>query len=239
MTQNLYWKNYWKEQTCGLHRSQEEAFLAKEADEKLFHLKGGDSLLDFGCGSADLLAYYSQIYKRSVGVDSSELMLEKAKERLLNFKTDHQVSLINSDDVHVWDQIEERFREGCKFDRITAGQVIQYLDQKQVDDFIGNAQRYLSADGFICLFDVVDTRLFELWDAKFFNNKAFNFNVLLRIVLGRCRRIMNKFRKVPELRLGYTYSPSFFELLAKKYGLKLDVVHSMYYEYRYHVILRS
>lgn len=236
MNQRLYWKNYWEDKICGFHRSQDEGFLEKEAKEKLFHLNGGKSLLDFGCGSADLLAYYSLMYDLSVGIDASARMLEKAKERLNEFRTDHQILLINSDDTELWVRLEDRFDKEYKFDRITAGQVIQYLDQKQIDDFIGNAQKHISKDGLICLFDIVDTRIYDLWEAQLFKNESFNLTVLLRMGFRHCSKIKNRFKKAPEQRIGYTYSPSFFKLLANKYNLKSQFVHSMYYEYRFHVI---
>lgn len=56
-----YWSRYWADQTDGGHRTSAEDFLRLEADEKLFHLGEGDSLLDFGCGSADLLAYFAAL----------------------------------------------------------------------------------------------------------------------------------------------------------------------------------
>lgn len=236
MNQRLYWKNYWEDKICGFHRSQDESFLAKEANEKLFHLNGGRSLLDFGCGSADLLAYYSQVYEKNVGIDASAQMLAKAKERLTDFRTSHKVLLLQSDDTQVWSRLEEQLNKEYTFNRITAGQVIQYLDQKQVEDFIGNAKKHISKDGLICFFDIVDSRIYDLWEAKLFKNESFNLKVLTRIALGHCKKIRNKLKKIPELQIGYTYSPSFFELLADKYKLKFQIVYSMYYEYRYHVI---
>lgn len=238
MSNSSYWRKYWKTRTCGEHRSQAEHFLAKEAKEKLFHLNGGKSLLDFGCGSADLLAYYSQKYELSVGVDFSEQMLERAKMRLAKFKTGQDVLLINSDDSQVWDVLASHLNSQCRFDRITAGQVIQYLDHRQIESFVCKAVKHLSADGLVCLFDIVDSRTYELWNAKLFKNENFNLIVLFYLVWGRLNAISNKFRsKIPEFNIGYRYSPLFFESLANKHGLKLHVVNSMYYEYRYHVII--
>ena len=53
-----------------------------EAREKLFHLDGGRTLLDFGCGAAELLTYYAPEYEQLVGVDFSESMLKEANKRI-------------------------------------------------------------------------------------------------------------------------------------------------------------
>jgi Cyclopropane fatty acid synthase and related methyltransferases len=238
MKSRKFWHNYWQTKTCGEHRSQEECFLAKEAKEKLFHLDGGNSLLDFACGSADLFAYYSRTYQTNVGVDFSEQMLERAKIRLERFDVQSDVLLINSDDTHLWQQLENNLGKGCKFDRITAGQVVQYLNEKQVEEFVSQSVNYLSEGGLICLFDIVDSRTFELWNAGLFQSQRFNLTVLFKLCLGRLRAMRNKLKQVPVFEIGYTYPPSFFEMLANKYQLNFSVAHSMYYEYRYHVILK-
>ena len=49
----------------GGHRSSAEEFLAMEAKGKIFHLDGGKTLLDFGCGAGELLAYYAPEYEKS------------------------------------------------------------------------------------------------------------------------------------------------------------------------------
>ena len=60
----MTWQAYWATRSDGGHRSQAEAFLRKEAAEKLFHLGRGEALLDLGCGSADLLVYYADAFAR-------------------------------------------------------------------------------------------------------------------------------------------------------------------------------
>ena len=53
-------KNVWAElvsnKRSGGHRYSTEKFLAMEAREKLFHLDGGKTLLDFGCGEESSLS---------------------------------------------------------------------------------------------------------------------------------------------------------------------------------------
>jgi len=231
-----YWINYWNNQTHGQHRSQNEEFLKSESDEKLFHLKKGGKLLDFGCGSADLLSYYSRYYEFCVGADSSKMMLEKACERLKSFNNQDNVELINCDNLQIWNEIKNKFGENFKFNCITTGQVVQYLDKKQVEDFILNAALYLTKNGKICMFDIVDARKYKLWEAGLFERNSFDFYVVIKLVYCKLRSIVNKLKGKPLHPLGFGYPPSFFMNLAEKYKLKVSYVNSMFYEYRYHII---
>jgi len=230
-----YWTDYWSKQIHGQHRFQREEFLKDESEEKLFHLGKGENLLDFGCGSADLLAYYAQFYTFCAGADCSALMLEKAKERLNAFNQ-HNVLLVEADTNQIWKEIENKLGKNFQFDRITTGQVIQYLDKKQVEDFIYNSTKHLTDTGKICLFDIVDSRTYELWEAGLFGSSSFNFSVLLKLIYGRLRAFFNNLRGKPSNNLGYAYPPAFFMNLAEKYNLKVLYFNSMYYEYRYHIL---
>ena len=58
--QENIWKEFLRIKSIG-HRCSSEGFLAMEAREKLYHLDGGSTLLDFGCGAAELLTYYAQV----------------------------------------------------------------------------------------------------------------------------------------------------------------------------------
>lgn len=234
-----YWKNFWAGKTDGDHRLMQEDFLKKEAAEKLFHLAGGNTLLDFGCGSADLLAYYSQAYDACVGADFSEKMLQNATERLAKFNTLHKVRLVETDDYKIWQVLGKDLPENYRFDRITAGQVMQYLTPQQIESFIENALKFMSVSGKIYLFDIVDSRTYGLWAAGLFKNKSLNVKVVIQLIKLRVRAIINKFKKLPPYSIGNIYPPAFFEKLAHQFKLQITVVHSMYYEYRYHVILST
>lgn len=230
-----FWLEYWSDKTSGMHRSSSEDFLQKEAREKLFHLAGGKSLLDFGCGSADLLVYYALEYEVCVGADSSQAMIDKAKERLRLHQLEDRVSLSRNDDVHIWDYLEKAASGNCRFERISAGQVIQYLDKKQVEHFISNALEHLTEEGKICLFDVVNERLYPLWHAGLFNYSDSVVSVVFRLLKQRLSVFKNHLLRRPVYDDGYLYTPVFFIELAKKYKLDVEFANSMYYEYRYHV----
>ncbi|MGD9776671.1 MAG: class I SAM-dependent methyltransferase, partial [Methanosarcina sp.] len=76
------WEEFFANKKSGGHRSSAEEFISKEAREKLYHLDGGKTLLDFGCGAGELLVYYSLEYEKLVGADFSASMLEEAGKRI-------------------------------------------------------------------------------------------------------------------------------------------------------------
>lgn len=233
---NNYWETYWASQTDGKHRSSSESFLKKEAEEKLLHMPKGESLLDFGCGSGELLVYYSQCYAYSLGVDASKSMLEVAEEKMAKANLKKTVVLLNLNDREVWDYLR-RHSPTKSFDCITAGQVLQYLDQNQVDNFIRNAVEFLAENGRISLFDIVHKRLYPLWKSGFLNGSQPLCKALPRLALIKFRGLRNRIKRKPFFNDGYLYLPEFFRELAEKYDLEIEVVNSIYYEYRYHVFL--
>ena len=232
-----FWKDYWDKQSDGQHHLQEEQFLKEESDEKLFHLAKGGNLLDFGCGSADLLVYYTPFFKFSLGADGSNLMLQKAKERLSAFNNQDNVMLINSDNYLIWSDIDKLLGTDFQFDCISTGQVMQYLDRKEIEDFISNAARHLSDNGKICLFDIVDSRRFSLWKAGLFKSNSLNFTVIMKLIINYLRCIVRKLKGKPFYDLGYVYPPSFFMELAQKNNLTASYYNSMFYDYRYHIVM--
>jgi len=224
---NFSWSQYWSDRTNGGHRFQNEDFLKKEAQEKIFHMAGGKSLLDFGCGSGDLLIYFIPEYEWVTGVDFSESMLEKAQEKIQIFGYTN-VQLIHADDESIWRKIDQ------SYDRIINVEVIQYLSIAQIEKFINNAATKLNPDGKIIFFDIIDSRLFDLWRAGLFSKNSHFVKVCLRLMIIK---ISNLFKDEPKDIMGYSYDPNIIEKIAQKYGFQLEYVQSMYYEYRFHAIL--
>lgn len=224
------WKEFFADKKCGGHRSSAEEFLSKEAREKLFHLNGGKTLLDFGCGAGELLVYYAKEYERLVGVDFSASMLEEAGKRALERKCDN-ITLILANDKTVWGKLDS------SFDRITAAGVFQYLTYQEIDDFIFNASKYLNEDGKIVLFDMLDPRLYPLWKMGLFSRKEGLWNIFLKTGYEVCETISAVLKNRPKDILGYSHYPLKIEKIANKHGFSMEYVQSMYYEYKYHAIL--
>lgn len=228
--QQISWKEYWANKENGLHRSQDEEFLNKEAQEKLFHLGGGSSLLDFGCGSADLLVYYANEHCKCVGVDISKSMLGKARERIDVFGKRDLVDLIEADHQNLWEKCSGRF------DRITSAGVVQFMTADQLKNFVCQAKNHLQSRGRICLFDAIDPRLYPLFEAGLFydRKKIVYWAALLRNSIRGLidYKILNKVNP----HMGYAHHPNVFVKIAAECGMELEIVRSMYYEYRYHAI---
>lgn len=227
------WQGYWSGRTDGGHRQQSEEFLQQEAREKLYHLDGGESILDFGCGSADLLAHYASAYSRLVGADFSPSMLAGAARRLARFHCSDRVTLVEADDRSVWEKVPGTF------DRITAGQVIQYLTPVKIEAFLDSAAGRLNEGGRIVLFDIIDPRIFFLFELGLFGGgDTRTAAAIARLPILLLRRLVRRLRGLPAAEMGYLYRPEEIAPLAALCGLEMEVVWSMHYEYRYHAILR-
>lgn len=224
------WEDFFKDKIHGGHRYSSEEFLSMEAREKLFHLDGGKTLLDFGCGSAELLAYYSLDYEQLVGVDFSSSMLGEADKRLRERKCDN-INLLLADHKTVWENLNSTF------DRITAAGVIQYLTFQEIDDFIGNASQHLNTDGKIVFFDILDPRLYPLWKLGIFAPNAGILKALYRVGCDFRTSISATLRNRPRNIYGFSHNPYKIQKIAHKHGFEMRYIKSMYYEYKYHAIM--
>lgn len=224
------WEGFFKDKTHGGHRYSSEEFLAMEAREKLFHLNGGKTLLDFGCGSAELLTYYAPEYEQLLGVDFSPSMLGEASRRISERKCNN-IDLILADHETIWEKLDSNF------DRITAAGVIQYLTFQEIDDFIANASEYLNTDGKIVFFDILDPRLYPLWKLGIFAPNAGLLKVLYRIGCDLQASISAALKNRPRNIYGFSHNPYKIQKIANKHDFEMRYVQSMYYEYKYHAII--
>jgi cyclopropane fatty-acyl-phospholipid synthase-like methyltransferase len=224
------WEEYFSDKKKGGHRFSTEEFLVKEAKEKLFHLSGGKTLLDFGCGAGELLIYYAPNYEKVVGADFSKSMLFEAEKRVRQHKYGN-VDLVLADDRTVWGGLNQ------KYDRITATAVVQYFTPEQLENFIQNASIYLSESGKIVFFDIIDPKLYSLWKIGWFSPNFISWNIFIRACMDCVKRISAFLKNQPCDIIGNSYSPHIIEEIARRNGFQTEYVKSMYYEYRYHVIL--
>lgn len=224
------WKDFFKDKKHGGHRYSSEEFLSMEAREKLFHLEGGRTLLDFGCGAAELLTYYAPEYEQLLGVDFSESMLKEASKRIEKKKCQN-IDLLLADHETLWDNLH------FNFDRITAAGVIQYLTFQEIDKFISDASKHLNKDGKIVLFDILDSRLYPLWKIGLFSQDANGLKILCKTGFEFRTAILASLKRRPKDILGFAHNPYIIEKIANKHGFRMVCVRSMYYEYKYHTIM--
>jgi cyclopropane-fatty-acyl-phospholipid synthase len=236
-----YWNDFWSTKQNGEHRWQHENFLKREAEEKIYHLGKGESLLDFGCGSADLLVYYAAVFKDIIGVDFSESMLANAHKRVEEFQLNN-IHLCHANHQSVWTLLDPQQR----FDRICAGQVVQYLSIQEIDNFVEQALKVLNPWGKIIFFDVIDPNIYFLYKVGAFGYKKDGqfigdeyklsryINNFLKLLVSRTWR---RCKGLPKDQIGNSFRPSEFRAITDKYNIKMEYVWSMYYEYRYHVII--
>jgi len=224
------WAEFFADKKCGGHRSSAEEFISREAKEKLFHLDGGKTLLDFGCGAAELLVYYAPKYERLVGVDFSASMLDEASKKIRERKYEN-ISLILADDKTVWEKLDS------SFDRITAAGVFQYLTYKEIDDFVFNASNYLNERGKVVLFDILDSRLYPLWKMGLFSQDPNPLNILRKVGFEFKTMASASLKNRPRDILGYAHNPHRIEKIVTKQGFEMTCIQSMYYEYKYHAII--
>lgn len=224
------WADFFSDKRSGGHRSSAEEFLAMEAREKLFHLNGGKTILDFGCGAGELLVYYASEYEKTIGVDFSPSMLDEASKRIKERKCKN-TTLILADDKTVWKKLDS------SFDRITAAGVFQYLTYQEIDQFISNASDYLNEGGKIVLFDLLDPRLYPLWRIGLFTEDKSCWKFFCKTVSTVRNTISASLNNKPRNILGYSHNPETIKKIANRNGFKMICVQSMYYEYKYHAII--
>lgn len=223
------WEDYFSDKKLSNCKFSNEEYFKKEAKEKLFHLNGGCSLLDFGCGTGELLIHYASNYEKVVGVDSSSSMLFEAEKRIWkqNYKN---VNLILADEKTIWNKLN------FSFDRIIATSVIQYLTPEQIDIFVKNASGYLNDDGKLFLFDIIDPRLYSLWKIGWFSR---NFKFWKNLPKVNLQVLMQAsiLKSLSSREAGDTCNPYLIEKIANNQGFKMEYIRSMYSEYRYHAVL--
>lgn len=228
--------DFYSDKVSGLHRLSEESFLAKEAREKIFHLGPAASVLDFGCGTADLTAYYAQAYEKVVGADFSANMLEHARRRLDGFGHP-EVTLIEADDRAIWGHVI-----GQQFDVITTAGVMQHLSLARFEAFLQGARGALNRGGRVVLFDLIDPRRYRLAELGIFGARP-GF-VCAAVAVGRnlpallLRRLRMARNGRENDRIGFEHHPMHVCRIAERQRFSVEFVNSMYYEYRFHVLLQ-
>ncbi|MBS0524310.1 MAG: methyltransferase domain-containing protein [Proteobacteria bacterium] len=223
------WARHWEDRTHGGHASQDEEFLAREAREKLLYLGSGDRLLDFGCGSGDLLVHYAPHFRACVGADFSPTMLDSARKRLSGVAN---VTLVQADAKSEWHKVPGRF------DCITTAGVDQYLSRAEISTFLEAARDHLNPGGRIVIFDTIHPQRHALREVGLGFERAPLWRVAYLAARTRAAMAWHVLNGKAARTIGEPHSPALYRAIAARFGLTVEFVMSAFYDYRYHVILR-
>jgi SAM-dependent methyltransferase len=232
--------NYWVTANNSSHRGNSDGYYEQNAAEhaSLFTtIDAGLEGIDLGCGTGKLLKYYSKILNCRVGLDISPTMLQVAREDLGD-----DVNLINSNPFD--------YLPNCKNPIwITCGALNQYLDNVEIKNLLLIFKNNEHAKSFY-LFETICPiryRLFGLGisyrkPVGFFRKGLMvRFKDLIRRFIFSVNFMIGKYSKgtvyLGTPIMGYAYLPIFWHKLASDLDLKITILGSRFYEYRYHVIL--
>ena len=237
-------KDFWNKQTTSRHRYNDDDFYAHKAKEHASFIKDEHKQLgaiDLGCGSGELLVYLSSLVKVNTGLDYSDNMLSLAAEKLGD---DTGIALIN-DDIFTY------LPESSDAIWLTTGAINQYLSREETGKMLDIFKENTDVKA-LYMFDCVDPlRLkaislgikYETIDVKeqSLSHKVlrFFFNIYRRLKFGFFATF-NLYRNFQHIgRMGYAQFPIFWVEECKKRNLKIEIVSSKFYEYRYHVLIQK
>jgi len=231
-------KSYWAQQTSNLHRfGHDEYYYRQMAEEHLLLMSPEDRLsgcVDLGCGGGEVLGYLSNECVINVALDFSEVMLEKARNRL----SDKNIKFVNED-------VFSYLKRSVDSVWLASSSINQYLDAKSqfafLDLFVDN-----SLVKSFYLFDCIDPSRYVLFAAGAITRYDLNRppSWLCRIVgfgRGLVRAVFQPswFDFAPLGHMGYGFAPSFWHRECERRNLRVELVSSKFYEYRYHAIIRK
>ena len=110
----------------------------KDSDKFLEYLNDGNRILDLGCGPGRDARVFVEVGKEVVGVDLSEKMIEKAKER------------VSEADFKVMDIRDLDFADSF-FDGVWASAIFIHIPKQEIIESLGETYRVLKPGGIFFL----------------------------------------------------------------------------------------
>jgi SAM-dependent methyltransferase len=227
------WEKFWSDKSDDRRADPTPEGIANEGHEKVFHIGSGDRLLDVGCGTGKVTSYYTTGFRECIGVERSPTMLAQARMNL----RDTNIALLQGSAENVWEIVDG------DFDAITMSGVAQYLASHEIAAFVIRASKRLKPGGRIAIFDIIHSRKAVLRMMGLGRHKQVpsDLQILMRggVVFARWATwpLIAKGRTFyPD---GHMYTPEFFAAIAEENGMKINLPMSMYYDYRFHAIMKS
>lgn len=248
MTNNMNdpYKLYWQTKTTSGHRTEDPAFYQRKATEQAALMLPDERArpsLDLGCGAGELLEHLQHHVNVVAGLDYSDSMLQAARQRL----GESSIRLTNSD-------LFDYLPTAAEPNWMTTGAVNQYLDWQQTRRFLQLFRDNPSARS-LFLFDCVDPVRYAVlpfgpsylprrpalrprWRAGLMSlyREARRVATGVELILGLFDRrgvLLNRGR------MGFGYHPCHWRELIEPLDLECEIVSSLLYEYRFHVIVRK
>ncbi|WML88575.1 class I SAM-dependent methyltransferase [Thiothrix subterranea] len=234
----MNYQELWSTQKSSGHRANDANFWQKKALEHAFVLGNdkNETTIDIGCGAGELLEYLlNSNVNVTEAIDFSETMLQEAKERLkhssIAFSSPDTLSHLSNTSCATW---------------VACESINQYLDAHTQGIILDTFKNNSHAKS-LYLFDTVCPTRFMLWN----KTKVLNYVspstrlTYLRHIYGFANGFMksifmpNKIESCNIGVMGYAFSPQFFIKQAISKGLNIEIISSMYYEYRYHIIVKK
>ena len=232
-------RDFWNLQTKSLHRSPD--IYKKKAKEHISIIKASYRklpIIDLGCGAGELLEFLIGKLNIEEGIDYSQSMLNMAEKRLgskVKFKLVEKniFDFLENSNKKIW---------------LTTGALNQYLNPEEIEKLISTFVFNKNVSTFY-LFDCVDPLRYSLMGLGIeYFKKSLDLNKTINL-LKSVKKFINFIKLysstiknkgsayLGKTSMGYGYVPSYWIELANNSGLNINIVSSMYYEYRYHVIL--
>ena len=229
---------FWKNQSSSLNRANSEESYEKIAQE-LYHIISGytaqHGIVDFGCGAGELLLPLSTKFNSNiVAVDYSNEMLKAAQEKCKGKK----IEFICKDamDFAQTNSLQNELWMSC-------GGVNQYSDAAQLNQFILSFIDHPHAKHLL-LFDTIDPIEYMLFFSGIISSyrnipKSHRIKNYARLLIGLCRYMFSNLVMALPTGMGYAVHKKFWWQADYIKHLDIEIVSSMYFEYRYHVLIKK
>ncbi len=215
------WRKFWQGKNDPLHRAYTDNDFERIASEikLLFNISGTkfNSVLELGCGNGEFYERLGFSDAHYVGVDISDAMIKKFRDSYPKAE------------LYIQDLIE--FESSNRFDLVFTSGVIQYLRLDEFALHIRNMSKLLNPSGTII-------HSFVPWKTLRWQYLKGNFSPLLERKPSReiIAALLAYFR-IKDDGIGNWFNISDVRNVVKYEGLKVSFYGSLYYPYRFHMLI--